>query len=285
MRNLLRIILVVLLVPSWVGCDFISKRPETGVVARVNNTYLYQDDISSLVPSNASATDSSQIVNSFINRWATRQLLVDRAKLNLSTERQNELQELVRIYENELYSTAYTDEIISRELDTVIPYQKLVQYYQEKGENFVLNEDLVKLRYVSLSPQNSDYDKIKDHLQRFDQEDRKALLDMALQFKSYSLNDSVWVKTREVYERVQPLTPQNNEELLKKNNFFEIRDSLGVYLVAVEDVKLRTEQAPLEYSLPTIQQILLNRQKLELIRKLEKDITQDAIKNQEFEIY
>lgn len=281
----MRIMLVVLLVPTWVSCDFISRRPEAGVVARVNNTYLYQDDISSLVPPNTSPADSSQIVNSFINRWATRQLLVDRAKLNLSTQRQNDLQELVRIYENELYSTAYTDEIISRELDTVIPYEMMVRYYQEKGENFVLNEDLVKLRYVSLSPENSDYDKIKEHFQRFDQEDKKALLDMALQFKSYSLNDSVWVKTREVYEKVQPLTPQNNEELLKKDNFFEIRDSLGVYLVAVEDVKLRTEQAPLEYSLPTIQQILLNRQKLELIRKLEKDITQDAIKNQEFEIY
>lgn len=277
--------LVVLLVPLWVSCDFLSQRPDSGVVARVNNTYLYQDDISSLVPPNTSPADSSQIVNSYINRWATRQLLVDRAKLNLSTERQNELQELVRIYENELYSTAYTDEIISRELDTVIPYEKLAQYYEEKGENFVLNEDLVKLRYVSLSPGNSDYEKIKEHFQRFNQEDKQALMDMALQFKSYSLNDSVWVKTREVYEKVQPLTPQNNEELLKKDNFFEITDSLGVYLVAVEDVKLRREQAPLEYSLPTIQQILLNRQKLELIRKLEKDITQDAIKNQEFEIY
>jgi len=281
----LRKMLVVLLVPLWVSCDFITQRPDSGVVARVNNTYLYQEDIQGLVPPNTSSADSSQIVNSYINRWATRQLLVDRAKINLSTQRQNELQELVRIYENELYSTAYTDEIISRELDTVIPFEKLAQYYEEKGENFVLNEDLVKLRYVSLSPGNSDYEKIKEHFQRFNQEDKQALMDMALQFKSYSLNDSVWVKTREVYEKVQPLTPQNNEELLKKDNFFEITDSLGVYLVAVEDVKLRREQAPLEYSLPTIQQILLNRQKLELIRKLEKDITQDAIKNQEFEIY
>ncbi len=277
--------LVVLLVPLGVSCDFLSQRPDSEVVARVNNTYLYQEDIQDLVPANTSSADSSQIVNSYINRWATRQLLVDRAKINLSTQRQEELQELVRIYENELYSTAYTDEIIARELDTVIPYDKLVQYYEEKGENFVLNEDLVKLRYVSLSPGNSDYEKIKEHFQRFNQEDKQALMDMALQFKSYSLNDSVWVKTREVYEKVQPLTPQNNEELLKKDNFFEITDSLGVYLVAVEDVKLRREQAPLEYSLPTIQQILLNRQKLELIRKLEKDITQDAIKNQEFEIY
>ena len=65
----------------------------------------------------------------------------------------------------------------------------------------------------------------------------------------------------------------------------QLEDSLGVYLVFVEDVKLRNEQAPLEYSLPNIKQILLNKRKLELIKKLEKDITQDAIKNEQFEIY
>lgn len=268
-----------------VGCDFITQRPESDVVARVNNTFLYKDDLRSLVSPNMSKEDSSLIVSSYINRWATKQLLVDRAKINLSSERQNDLQDLVRVYENELYTAAYTDEIISRELDTLVPFEKSQQYYSEKGNNFVLNEDLVKLRYVSLAEGISDYDKIKEQFIRFEEEDKQSLLDMTLQFKAYSLNDSVWVKTREVYEKIGPLTPQNNEELLKKNNFFEITDSLGVYLVAVEDVKLRTEQAPLEYSLPTIEQILLNRQKLELIKKLEKDITQDAIKNKEFEIY
>lgn len=268
-----------------VGCDFITQRPESEVVARVNNTFLYKEDLRALVTPNMTREDSSLIVSSYINRWATKQLLVDRAKINLSSERQDELQDLVRVYENELYSTAYTDEIISRELDTLVPFEQSQEYYSEKGNNFILNEDLVKLRYVSLVEENSDYDKIKEQFRRFDQEDKQSLLNMTLQFKAYSLNDSVWVKTREVYEKIGPLNPQNNEELLKKDNFFEITDSLGVYLVAVEDVKLRTEQAPLEYSLPTIEQILLNRQKLELIKKLEIDITQDAIKNKEFEIY
>ena len=108
---------------------------------------------------------------------------------------------------------------------------------------------------------------------------------MAIQFTSYSLNDSVWVKTKQVYQKIGPLTPETNQELLKKDNFLQLEDSLGVYLISVEDVKLRNEQAPLEYSLPAIKQILLNRRKLELIKKLEKDITQDAIKNDNFEIY
>ncbi len=42
---------------------------------------------------------------------------------------------------------------------------------------------------------------------------------------------------------------------------------------------------PLSYIKPTIEQIILNKRKLELIKKLEKDITKDAIKNNDFEIY
>ena len=132
---------------------------------------------------------------------------------------------------------------------------------------------------------HQDFDLIKTRFRRFDEEDKEALLDMAIQFNSYSLNDSVWVKSKQVYDKIRPLTPENDDELLKKQNFLQLEDSLGVYLISVEDVKLRNEQAPLEYSLPSVKQILLNKRKLELIKKLEKDITQDAIKNDKFEIY
>lgn len=267
------------------SCDLFNEEERTGVVARVNDSYLYEDDIKAIITESTSKEDSSVMATNYINRWATRELLVDRARINLSARQQEELNELVEIYEDELYSKAYIDAIIGRELDTLISKDTAEAYYEQKGENFILNEDLVKLRYISLSPGNSNLDEIKERLKRFDEEDKEELLDMALQFKAYSLNDTVWVKTRNVYNRIPPLTPESEAGFLKKPNFLELVDSLGVYLVAVEDVKFRNEQAPLEYSLPTIKQILLNKRKLELIKRLEKDITQDAIKNEEFEIY
>ena len=73
--------------------------------------------------------------------------------------------------------------------------------------------------------------------------------------------------------------------MLKKSNFAQLQDSLGVYLVKIEDLLKRNDIAPLSHIKPTIQQIILNKRKLELIKKLEKDITKDAIKNNDFEIY
>lgn len=267
------------------GCNFFEKTDDRGVVARVNDSYLYKKDVASLISDNTTSVDSALIVSNYINRWATQQLLIDRAKVNLSEEKQAEFDKLVQNYRNELYASAYTDVIIGRELDTAVTMKEAQTYYDKNGENFILNENLLKIRYINLTKDNNDFDKIKSLFQRFNEEDKQELLDIAIQFNSYSLNDSVWVKSKQVYDKIRPLSPENESELLKKQNFLQLEDSLGVYLISVEDIKLRNEQAPLEYSLPNVKQILLNKRKLELIKKLEKDITQDAIKNDKFEIY
>lgn len=267
------------------GCELFEKPEEKDVIARVNNSYLYKQDVASLLSENTSPEDSALIVSSYINRWATQRLLIDRARVNLSEQQQREFDQLVQNYQNELYAKAYTDVIVGRELDTSVSMEEAREFYEVNGENFLLNEDLLKIRYINLTKNNKDFDQIKTRFRRFNEEDKEALLDMAIQFNSYSLNDSVWVKSKQVYDKIRPLTPKNDEELLKKQNFLQLEDSLGVYLISVEDIKLRNEQAPLEYSLPGVKQILLNKRKLELIKKLEKDITQDAIKNDKFEIY
>ena len=273
---------LLLLVTGW---NYFETADPRVPVARVNDAYLYEEDIQALISEEYTPQDSALVVSNFINRWATQRLLIDRAKVNLPDEKQQEFEKLVQNYRNELFSKAYTDAIVAQELDTAVSREMAELYYLENGENFKLNEDLVKLRYVNLTKDNSAFDKIKTRFRRFNEEDKEELLDIAIQFNTYSFNDSVWVKTRQVYQRIGPLTPGTNEGLLKKDNFLQLEDSLGVYLVFVEDVKLRGEQAPLEYSLPTVKQILLNKRKLELIKKLEKDITQDAVKNDQFEIY
>lgn len=278
-------ITIVSLLLFFTSCDFIEESNEKEVVARVDNIYLYKEDISGLLTDNTSGEDSALIVSNYIRRWATQQLLIERAKVNIDLEKQKEFDKLVENYKNELYAKAYTDAIIMRQLDTTIPFGAAKAYFDENGKNFRLNEDLVKLRYINLTKDNTDLEEIKESFQRFEEEDKQTLLEMAIQFKSYSLNDSVWVRITEVYDKIPLLNLENNTGWLKKEDFIQLEDSLEVYLISVKEARLRNEQAPLSYILPTIEQILLNNRKLELIKELEKDITKDAIKNEQFEIY
>ena len=78
---------------------------------------------------------------------------------------------------------------------------------------------------------------------------------------------------------------QNNIQVLKKTNFTQLQDSLGVYLVKIEAVLKTNDIAPLSYVKQTIGQILLNKRKQELLKNIENDITKDAIKNKNFELY
>ena len=282
MRIKVLYILVFILVSS---CDFIKTTDDSVPVARVNDSYLYEDDIIGLVAKGTSKQDSTLLIQNFINKWATQQLLVDGAKLNLSEEKQEAFDKLVVQYKNDLYTKAYMEALVKRNIDTSVTLNEAEAYYNNNKEVFKLNEELLKFRYIHVDENIINYDKVKERFKRYNEEDRKILDSISIQFKSYSFNDSIWIKLNQAIKKIPAVNSENKNQLLKKSNFVQLKDSLGVYLMQINDVLVRNDTAPLEYVKPTIDQIVINKRKLELIKELEKDITKDAIKNKEFEIY
>ena len=281
----IKITVLLLSVVVFVSCDMFKTTNDGIPVARVNESYLYHDDIKDLVPIGTPKEDSTLIVQNFINRWATQQLFVDGAMLNLSDKKQEAFNRLVVQYKNDLYSKAYIEALVKRSVDTVVNLNEAKAYYNNNKEVFKLNEELLKFRYIHVDENIIDYNNIQERFKRYNDTDKKILDSISIQFKSYSFNDSIWIKLSQVIEKIPAVTPENKNQLLKKSNFVQLKDSLGVYLMQINDALLRNDTAPLEYVKPTIDQIVVNKRKLELIRELEKDITKDAIKNKQFEIY
>ncbi|MDB4752298.1 peptidyl-prolyl cis-trans isomerase [Winogradskyella sp.] len=277
--------LIIIVLFLFVGCDFFKKADEEGAVARVNDFYLYKDDIMDLVPEGASSADSALIVNQYINRWASQLLLMDGAMLNLNKSKQQSFTKLVDQYKTDLYTKAYLDALVKKNIDTIVPKQEAELFYEANKESFKLNDDLLQLRYLSLPQNPIDLDTIRKRFKRFNNDDKRYLDSISVQFKAYSLNDSMWVKYSQVADKVPVVNSQNKNQLLKKSNFIQLKDSINLYLMQVKDVRIQNNYAPLEYVSSSIEQIVINKRKLELIKQLEKDITKDAIKNKQFEIY
>ena len=283
MQNKTSIFLIILTLTS---CTFFFKESDDRIkIARVNDSYLFYDDIKDLVSEETSKEDSILLVQNFINRWATQQLFMDGAMLNLSETQQNTFNKLVNQYKNDLYTKAYVEALVKRNIDTTVADDEANAYYEENREAFRLNEELLKFRYIHIDENMIDFKNIEKKFKRFDETDKRNLDSISIQFKSYSLNDSIWIKASQVIDKIPVITAENKNQLLKKSNFIQLKDSLGVYLMQINDVLMRSEIAPLEYVKPTIDQIVINKRKLELIKELEKDITKDAIKNNQFEIY
>ena len=280
-----KIIIYFLLIIVVSSCDFFKKTDDRVPIARVNDSYLYYDDIKDLVSEGTPKDDSTNVVQNFINRWATQQLFVDGAKINLSETQQAEFDKLVDQYKNDLYTKAYLEALVNSNMNTTVSNEEAQNYYKDNKEIFRLNEELLKFRYIHVDANMNNFSTVEQKFKRYTSKDKKDLEAMSIQFKSYSLNDTIWIKVSQVINKISAVTPENKDQLLKKSNFVQLKDSLGVYLMQINDVLLRNETAPLEYVKPVIDQIVINKRKLERIRELEKDITKDAIKNKQFEIY
>jgi len=277
---------LILVVCLWFfNCDFFKKADDREPIARVNETYLYKEDVEGLVPEGTSKEDSLVIVNGYINRWARQLLLMDGALLNLSEEKQEEFSKLVKQYKSDLYTKAYLEALVKKNIDTVVNIDEAEVFYEANKESFKLNDDLLQLRYISLPLNPIDLDTIKNRFKRYNNRDKRFLDSISIQFKSYSLNDSIWVKYSQVVDKVPVVTQESKEQLLKKSNFLQLKDSINLYLMHVNDIRLQNDYAPLEYVNKSIKQIVINKRKLELIKQLEKDISKDAIKNNKFQIY
>ena len=251
------------------------------IVAIVNTEKLFREDLVNVVPNNTSREDSIVLVKGFINDWAVKQLLLSNADSNSSLEEVTEINSLVKDYKESLLINSYKERLINQQLDTVISESEIAIFYANNKENFKLNEELIKVKYLHFD--NNIINK-KEFIKLFQSdkiEDLEALEKQQLSFKYYQFNDSIWTQLDKVLLKI----PFSKENLLNKTKFLQKQDSLGLYLVAIKDVLIRNDTAPLSYIEPTVKQMILHRRKIELIRDIEKILVKDATKNNNFKIY
>lgn len=284
-KNIL-ILLCCLAVVSFSACSsFFKEQEEKEPLARVGDTFLYKEDIATLIQDDMSPEDSTLFVTNYINNWASKQLLLTKSKINLPEEKLAEFNRLVSDYRTDLYTRAYIEALVLQSKDTAITRTQLVNYYEQEKENFKLNKKLVQLRFVGMPSQFLDIDGVRTKIRNWKESDKRYLDSIAVQFKKIHFNDSIWVSASRVVEVIPPLTPSNEGSYLKKSQFFELQDSLEVYLGIVTNVLEVNDTAPFDYIEPDIRQLILNRRRLNYIKKLETEIIDEAIKKKEFEVY
>ena len=276
---------LIILILTVFSCDWTIKSNHQDAIARVNSTFLTKDKIDVGLFDGLSVQDSIIQIQNIINDWATQQLLQDGALLNLEAQKQKEFETLVKDYKRDLLTSAYLEAMTKQNLDTIISNHELELAYEQNKELFYLKEDLIKLRYINHNLSMSNSNEIKRRFKRYNAEDRAILDTISLQFNSFFLNDSVWINSNQVISKIGPLQKGFNKFLLKKQNFIQLKDSLGLYLMQVKDVLEIGQQAPLAYVTPTLKQIIINKRKLKLVNQLKSEIVNDALRNKKFEIY
>ena len=255
------------------------------VVARIGTSYLYKKDLVDIIKTPISKSDSLLKLNSFIDNWARKQLILQQAKIILPESTLIELETMIKDYRNDLFINSYRKAVINKNLDTIINYSEINMFLNNNKEIFRLKAPLFKVRYIHVPPYNVDKEKIKLSFQRFNYNDKVFLDSLSYQFSTYILSDSLWINKSNLISKVSFLNQNNFDRLIKKSKFYNIEDTLGVYLFFIKDLLKEGELAPNEIFTSKIKNIILNKRKQELIKQFEKDILQDAIKSKTFEKY
>ena len=268
----------------FISCETISLNNEKAF-ARVGSIYLYREDIEKNILNFKNKEDSILKVRNFIDEWASKQIILQQAVLNLDKDKIKMLQKLVKQYETELFSITYKQSIVNESLDTLISTQEIDSFMFLNKNFFKLNAPLYQVRYIELPNDNVDKNKIQRSFQRFNNEDKYFLDSLSFQFRDHIFSESVWLNKIGLLSKIKFLNTTNLEQYIKKSQFFEIQDTMGVYLFYLNNHLKKGDIPPRYFIYPTIKNIILNQRKLKFNKQFEKDILQDAIKSKYYEVY
>lgn len=277
MRNIILILLII-------SCELENNSKEEPI-ARVNDNFLFFSEIQESLDENMSQNDSMLAVNSAINNWASKKLLYEKAIFNLSNSKQNEIDQLVRSYESDLYISNYEKEWLKTRVDTIVSNDQLQSYYNDNKNKFRLRQDILLARFIELPIENFNKTQIVRSFRRLNFQDKIYLDSISLQFKSSFINDSVWLRPELFFNKFKIENIAKYNRYLKKKSFFEIKDLESLYLVYISDILRKNDYTPMSYVKPTLVQILLNKRKLEMKKQLKTDILKQGISENNFEIY
>jgi len=280
---------------SLLGCIFLFasscnyfKDAETNkderVVAKVNDVYLYVEELKNIVPKGASRTDSLKIIGEYVESWVLQQIVLKKAEDNLSEEQKNVDKKLSE-YRNSLITYIYERELIQQELDTAVSAQEIEAYYNSHPNNFQLKDNIIKVLYLKLPAKAPKIEKVRNWYKSPNPKDRKLLEEYCFQFATdYYFNDEEWLLFDELQSKI-PIKTYDQEQFLRNNRYLEVPDSTFIYFVNIKGFKIKESSSPLNFESDNIRNLIINKRKLDLVREMEKTAYEKAIQKNEIKIW
>lgn len=278
MKRYLLFISTILLLTS---CSNISDNNSNDLIARAGQNFLYQNEM----PSFSSEQDSMLRYLNYIETWAKEKILYDLSLTNLSQSKKNDLDILVEKYKVDLYINSYKDLIVNSIIDSIVTDEEIESFYNRNIENFKLNENLLKYRYLKVPSDNININRIRRYIQRLNQSDRVFLDSLNFQFADLKLNDSMWFTEREVISSIEFINQKNKSNYMEINRLYELENDQYINYFIIKDLLKSGNIPPLSYLYDRIKSNIINQRKLNLLQNINKEILNDALKSNKYEVF
>ncbi len=264
------------------SCD-VPENKQLGTIkniaAKVGDRMLYEQDMNAIL-AEVKGEDSILLRKRFVNNWIREQLLLKTAKMKL-TENERDVEDRVNDYKASLLINLYKQKYLLQHLNPLVTDEEVTNYLKEHPNRFVKKEPLYRYYWAKILKKNKKdfwfishlFRKTKINLkQKFDLESTTAI-------EAY---DTGWHRGEELLKK---LPKRVNLGTLKKGLVYRFQDKNAMYLIKPIAILKGGVISPKKDVKDKIKGIILRNRKIELTKKLEYEIYEDAKEKQQFEVY
>ncbi len=266
-----------------VSCQSTSSVSDDQIIATAYDETLELSEVESILGPNMSKQDSFLFIKEYVDHWIQKQVILNKAKENdLNTL--DEIEKKVKNYRQDLVAFEYSKKMVAEKLDTNLTLGETKAYYSSHPENFELKQNIVQFVFIKMPNALEN----KYHFwNKFGNASNDALTKMAIvalkNGGSAFLEKDKWVAFDDVLKAV-PIITYNQESFINNTRIFKINDDAFTWYIRILDFKLRESISPFEFVEENITQILLNKRKVTLMKKIEEQLVNQAIKENKVKI-
>ncbi len=202
-------------------------------------------------------------------------MVLHTAEESLPEERKDKERQ-IRDYRNSLIIYEYQQQLIEQTLDTVITDSAIIEYYDRNKADFELKENIVKLSFVKLPAHAPKLDNFAGDFRNMDESNRQKIMDYTARHAANAFfEEDTWLAFNDVLKEI-PITTYDQEAFLRNNRFIRLENEGYIYLVRIQDFRIKNDISPLNFEKSKIRNILLNQRKQKLIFEMENRALRDA---------
>jgi hypothetical protein len=282
------LVLVIVLV-SLNSCDLIKRKKsdeeKSKPVARVQDKFLYPEELEGIASPDMSPEDSAARINAYVNSWIRKQLLITEARKKININ-EAEVERKVLEYRYSLIGYEYQNYYIKQLLVDTVSESEIAEYYKTHQDNFILKKNIVRGTYIKVAKGAPRTNRIKDWIYSNKPKEKEELKSYCLSFSSaYRLADSTWIEFDKLAYNSPLAEIPNKIQFLRMTPYYETTDNDFLYYLKVDEYKVEDNVSPIDFVRQDIKNIILNKRKVELARKLEDEVYDNAARNNDFEIF
>ncbi len=278
--KIFRLCFVLLFFIFFVACEEKEKKDESRIpYLEVEGRYLYLEDIESVIPNGISKEDSLSVAENYIKKWVTDVLLYTHANKNISDK--ESIEKLVVDYRKSLVIHQYEENLITERLADVLSEKRMQAFYEQHKERFRLNECVIKGVFIQVPLGAPKFKLLQKWMRKLDQKSLENIEKYSIQnATSYQYFGDKWVRFAEISKNM-PLQVDNESNYLRSTNYIETSDSSYHFILRVVEAGFVGDVEPFDIAKEKIYTILMNKERLDFIRKIQEKLYKEAVNNQD----